>query len=799
MESLITTLPQFHVSASGGQWIGTREYQEDYIALCPRMEDAPAQHLLAVLADGMGGMGDGDKASRLIVNTFVKSHTEMGRDLIKSLSKANATIGELKRHGAITDGAGATFIAVEITEEGISWVSVGDSLLYLQKGDSIRKLNNAHTWEWELEQRVKMGKMTQAEADAAPGPRNALFAAVCGDNIEAVDIANPHSCEPGDRIIICSDGFSPLVQQGWEKWLNSPEIRQASARQARKALTAELQKLNRSNQDNASIIIIDIVSKSQDTPTASETNETKAPAAEEVEPPSVTAITEIVEVVIPDTVEIPARLTEEEEAELQAKDTADDEEAPPAAEHQQPVMEKKKARAATVSLLGDRNSQQDSEGCWQSANATLAVVADGAGGHAGGAQASRIAVDCMRKIWKEELAAGVSPEHAAATLTHAIKKAHETIIRKSGGKAALSGKCAIVVAYLSGGQYTVLNAGDCRCYITDNGSWKQLTTDDSLLRRLIESGAVTPEEAKDHPDQSVLTQALGGSGEVEPHVSRGTYTPQDSFLLCCDGLWNQLPDECWPLNKWQAMTGEEYQTCLEQMAQQAVKAADGKSDNVSAIWVYPKAPTVAAYTPPPAAEPTPTRIPWGGIAIGLLLIAALIGGAWVGYMQGTGSTPPAETKSPLEKVGETASPEEAIPPADTEHATPQQTPAPPTTEPADENPTASSEESKDKGQVDTHSVAEKAADFNESDDNQILRSQPSGRQKSTGAASDSLNTKGEPDKAPAPEENVRCYSISSEHTVAIYGEHYSISYDSFSLSISEGKITSAKPVYYLSF
>lgn len=589
IHSQITSFPDFDIVAAGDQWIGKRENQEDSISLISIDDSSNAGGLLAILADGMGGMGDGAKASKLIVSQYAQ-HFQTNGDQVAALKKTNQALKEAKEAGGMLDTAGATLISVHITAGNYHCQSVGDSLLYHQRGTKIRKLNTAHTWEWELKRRVKAGEMTQEEADADTGPRHALYAAVCGDGSYKPGEKSQVFSDPivGDRIIISSDGFQPLVDTGWERLLNAPDVRMEAPDVAVNNLMNKLKMLGRPRQDNSSIIIIDILPK------------------------------------------------------------------------ENPPAKGLRHSAVQQELLGDRDNQQDSHWFVSSRKATLAVVADGAGGHAGGAQASATAVECMKKIWLEHLAGGAPPKQAAKILSEAIIEAHGEIIANAGGKAALSGKCAIVVAYLCGKHYTVLNVGDCRAYVTRHGKWNKLTTDDSLLQLLIDKGEVDPKEARNHPDQSVLTQALGGSGDIKPHCVSGTYSEKDSFLLCCDGLWNQLPPECWNLPKWKALTLREYDNKLKRMICAAYGAANGSSDNISAIWVQAAKPHLSTFS----ASPLPLILSLG---LGAAAILALGISGWYLLKDDQPQVPAAPT-TPPKPATPTPTPEPE--PAPTETARP---------------------------------------------------------------------------------------------------------------------------------
>lgn len=242
--------------------------------------------------------------------------------------------------------------------------------------------------------------------------------------------------------------------------------------------------------------------------------------------------------------------------------------------------------AVSISKIGGRTEQQDADAFWHSATADMAVVADGAGGHKGGAAASAAAIEVLQQIWEKELAAGVSAEQSAAILTQGLIRAHHAILEQGNGNSELCGKSAVVVVYLHQGHYTVLNIGDCRAYISGVNGWTQLTKDDSLLQLELDSGMVTPEEAIGHPDQGVLTQALGGHSVPKPHLAQGEYTQENDFLLCCDGLWNQLPPDRFS-TPWKAeSTLESHADMLNSMGDRAVAAKGTKSDNVSAVWLF---------------------------------------------------------------------------------------------------------------------------------------------------------------------------------------------------------------------
>lgn len=257
--------PQFYISVGCAQWIGAREMQEDRISAGVADE---RQTLLALLADGMGGEADGHLAAECVtqnVESEFFSSSNNGKlpadeRLHQALLLANIALGKKKKARHIDADAGCTLIALTASQEGLCWLSVGDSLLYRQYGNSVEKLNTAHTWEWELARRVVKGTMTAEEAVACPILPHALFSAVVGENtIAEVERSAMSPCRLGERYIIASDGLQPLIDNTWENLLLSPDMRDATPQQAADKLMHTLKALQLRDQDNASTIVLDIL------------------------------------------------------------------------------------------------------------------------------------------------------------------------------------------------------------------------------------------------------------------------------------------------------------------------------------------------------------------------------------------------------------------------------------------------------------------------------------------------------------------------------------------------------------
>ncbi len=234
-------------------------------------------------------------------------------------------------------------------------------------------------------------------------------------------------------------------------------------------------------------------------------------------------------------------------------------------------------------FLGDRDSQQDCHDYWDDEQGSLLLLADGAGGHQGGARASQIAGECARELWREQRARLRADASTLDALEDCLRLAHERILKETGDNdARRSGKAAVVLVYIdAAGILYCIHAGDCRLYINNyKKGWECLTRDDSMLQVGLEMGTIRPEEARHHPDQNILNQALGIDRMPRFHRLERTWTDGRALLLCCDGFWGQLPEDLW---KDEAFLNKSDGTLLPRLVEAAYADAKGKSDNISVI------------------------------------------------------------------------------------------------------------------------------------------------------------------------------------------------------------------------
>jgi protein phosphatase len=169
--------------------------------------------------------------------------------------------------------------------------------------------------------------------------------------------------------------------------------------------------------------------------------------------------------------------------------------------------------------------------------APLYVVADGMGGAQAGEVASRLAVEAF----KDGLADSATPE---AALTFLAQAANARIYELSHANAEQAGMGTTLTAvYVGEREVSIAHVGDSRAYCLRDGQLLKLTDDHSLVDELIRQGRLTPEEAVEHPQRSVITRALGIEGEVEVDTRSLTGQAGDVYLICSDGLTTMVSEE----------------------------------------------------------------------------------------------------------------------------------------------------------------------------------------------------------------------------------------------------------------
>lgn len=167
---------------------------------------------------------------------------------------------------------------------------------------------------------------------------------------------------------------------------------------------------------------------------------------------------------------------------------------------------------------------------------TIAIVADGMGGHQAGDTASQMAIETISEQLRE-LADDVSLETVEQAIVRAIEHANEHIYRYASEREQFHGMgTTVVVTVASCDSIVIGHIGDSRAYLIDGESIVQLTEDHSLVNELVRSGQITKEEADHHPRRNVLMRALGTDPRVEVDIRRYSWKSGDTILMCSDGL-----------------------------------------------------------------------------------------------------------------------------------------------------------------------------------------------------------------------------------------------------------------------
>ena len=231
--------------------------------------------------------------------------------------------------------------------------------------------------------------------------------------------------------------------------------------------------------------------------------------------------------------------------------------------------------STTVSDVGTvRANNQDSS----FAGEHLIAICDGMGGHAGGDTASSIAIRSLAHIEQDDTGGDV--EVISRMMETSVMAAHDAIVGKAKRERKLAGMGTTVTAVaLVAGHWVVAHIGDSRAYLLRDGHLSRITCDHSYVQHLINTGRITPAEAKNHPQRNVVMRVLGDF-DIDPHpdISIRKAHPADRWLLCSDGLCGVLEDSTIK----ETMTALADQgECAQRLVQMALRA--GSTDNVTAV------------------------------------------------------------------------------------------------------------------------------------------------------------------------------------------------------------------------
>ncbi|MBI1733276.1 MAG: SUMF1/EgtB/PvdO family nonheme iron enzyme [Gammaproteobacteria bacterium] len=250
-----------HFELAGAQIDGAREYQEDAFLITNLADKSGKPAALIIVADGMGGHAAGNVASNMAVQAFNKyvsanyPSDDLSEVMHEAILRANKAIKETVSETPALQGMGCTMVAAILEGGKIIWASVGDSHLYLIRGKELMKKNADHSYGGFLERMKAAGTPVEPEPGLAP---NMLMSAITGDDINEIDVpAEAFDLQPGDRVLLCSDGIDTLSDGKiiqFSAWSEAPKECADALLQA--VTDAKLPK-----QDNTTVVVVNVVEK----------------------------------------------------------------------------------------------------------------------------------------------------------------------------------------------------------------------------------------------------------------------------------------------------------------------------------------------------------------------------------------------------------------------------------------------------------------------------------------------------------------------------------------------------------
>ncbi|MEA2253694.1 MAG: family protein phosphatase [Solirubrobacteraceae bacterium] len=171
------------------------------------------------------------------------------------------------------------------------------------------------------------------------------------------------------------------------------------------------------------------------------------------------------------------------------------------------------------------------------ARAPLFAVADGMGGAQAGEVASHLAVEVLEQGLPD--AGGSVEERLRARVQEANARINE-LGRVDDERAGMG--TTLTAAYVGEDELSIVHVGDSRMYRLRDGTFERLTDDHTLVEELVRSGKLTPQEADQHPQRSIITRALGPEAGVQPDTHTWPARDGDVYLICSDGLTSMVPE-----------------------------------------------------------------------------------------------------------------------------------------------------------------------------------------------------------------------------------------------------------------
>lgn len=244
---------------------------------------------------------------------------------------------------------------------------------------------------------------------------------------------------------------------------------------------------------------------------------------------------------------------------------------------------------------GHRDNQQDGCAVEERGDAVMGVICDGAGGHSGGAQASRAAADAAARVFRK---ADLEARGNADVLLRIAEEANNAVTALAHGVPRQSSpRSTIAVLILQDHIARWVHIGDSRIYRLRNGRILGRTLDHSVVQMLVSQGAIGEGDMGTHPDQGRLLRVLGGEEALKPTLGELPLQPNDAFFICSDGFWERCSN-----SEIENFFPHPTQEGLDELVAEAVRRNGNKSDNVTvaAFW------TVSPHPPGSSSRAVPS-------------------------------------------------------------------------------------------------------------------------------------------------------------------------------------------------
>lgn len=241
---------------------GNRKYQQDaaYVTPSKVLASNKKTKVMALVCDGMGGMADGGKASQTAIQMMVQGFQKIEKvqDInipdffLRGIQAIDRTIHSFPKEDG--KGSGTTMVACIAEDNKLYWASVGDSRIYIIRGNQMSQVTRDHNYWFRLQEMVKEGKMTLEEARAHK-KKEALISFLGIGNVSLMDInTTPFELQYGDVVMLCSDGITKTLSDEQIKKIITADA--VKPDQKAKALVEAATHANSHSQDNTTVALI---------------------------------------------------------------------------------------------------------------------------------------------------------------------------------------------------------------------------------------------------------------------------------------------------------------------------------------------------------------------------------------------------------------------------------------------------------------------------------------------------------------------------------------------------------------